>query len=457
LQHFIHFYGQKEKMKVYRMKFIILLGLSLIDVIAAQTQNLDSIRLTWQHYSLANGLQVILQQDQTQTDVSVEFWVKIGIRDEVPGKHGFAHFFEHATPYGLREDEDARNLLKTYRTGSNAQTRRDYIRYFLQVKADGVDIALRYSADRFKAASDDFQTDHIDRHKTNVLNEMKRNSKNPFWAPLAENSRKAGTFGQDHYYGHSGYGTFEENETFSIAEMKDWYNRYFNVSNAVLFIVGNFETDHVKAEIERQFGSIKYKKTNRLEQDLTADVTEKRQEIDGPFSDHLITITWPVAGWGSTDAAALRLLSQVLEKRLANGPYKDSGSNRLLDLFQHAGQFGVYSQFEKLSDSQEIEQYLKATVNTILKNGISEAELNAAKHAEYGELREMQKTLGFIGSRTELLGEGLLFSNNPDQFLLSYKQQIELQASDINAIAEKYLSKPSFVLFTRPDEKNSNQ
>ena len=46
-------------------------------------------------YTLENGLQVILSEDHSVPFVQVNLWYGVGSKDEVKGRTGFAHLFEH--------------------------------------------------------------------------------------------------------------------------------------------------------------------------------------------------------------------------------------------------------------------------------------------------------------------------------------------------------------------------
>src|SRR5262249_20306047 len=47
------------------------------------------------HFTLANGLEVVVLPDHRAPAVTHMVWYKVGAADEVPGKSGLAHFLEH--------------------------------------------------------------------------------------------------------------------------------------------------------------------------------------------------------------------------------------------------------------------------------------------------------------------------------------------------------------------------
>ena len=55
----------------------------------------QSARIAVDRSVLPNGLTLQLVEDHSTQVVSVSLWYDVGSRDEVPGKTGFAHLFEH--------------------------------------------------------------------------------------------------------------------------------------------------------------------------------------------------------------------------------------------------------------------------------------------------------------------------------------------------------------------------
>src|SRR5438552_12782098 len=54
-----------------------------------------TVRLDFEKYTLANGLDVILRKDSRLPLVAVNLWYHVGSANEVQGRTGFAHLFEH--------------------------------------------------------------------------------------------------------------------------------------------------------------------------------------------------------------------------------------------------------------------------------------------------------------------------------------------------------------------------
>ena len=51
--------------------------------------------ISYQQFTLSNGLQVIVHEDHTSTLAVMDVIYDVGSRDEDPNRTGFAHLFEH--------------------------------------------------------------------------------------------------------------------------------------------------------------------------------------------------------------------------------------------------------------------------------------------------------------------------------------------------------------------------
>src|SRR2546423_2256128 len=51
--------------------------------------------IKFEKYKLPNGLTVILSEDHRLPQVAVDVWYHVGAANQVPGRSGFAHLFEH--------------------------------------------------------------------------------------------------------------------------------------------------------------------------------------------------------------------------------------------------------------------------------------------------------------------------------------------------------------------------
>jgi zinc protease len=307
-------------------------------------------------------------------------------------------------------------------------------------------LALRYTADRLRVNTSLITDSVIEKHRRNVLNEIQRQESKAFYSATISSLRERGTFGKDHPYGHSAYGSVEENKFFTKENVIAWYKQYFFPDNIILFITGNFRINETRKLISHQFGNINPGRHRINLFKYPEKISLASEKIVAPIPENYIGITWRLPGYCSPDNAALELLAVILDNRMKNeknisASIKDQGAIQLFKLYKYGGSFGLYASFSSAEDSLEVEKYLYQSLNNILINKISGAEIDAGKKEITESIQSEQKKLAFIGSRNELLGEGLFFCKNPDSYFERIKKQLLLTENDIKKSGKKYLSK----------------
>lgn len=70
-------------------------------------------------YRLGNGLTVILSPDRSSQVVTVDVWYDVGSRNEVRGRTGFAHLFEHMMFQGSANVKKGDHFALIERAGGN--------------------------------------------------------------------------------------------------------------------------------------------------------------------------------------------------------------------------------------------------------------------------------------------------------------------------------------------------
>src|SRR5213592_4253333 len=117
---------------------------------AARPAASDAIRIPFETYTLPNGLTVILSADRATPTVAVVAWYHVGSKNELPGRTGFAHLFEHVmftgsghVPYGLHD-----KLTEGVGGSNNGTTNNDRTVYYETVPANYLESALWLEADR---------------------------------------------------------------------------------------------------------------------------------------------------------------------------------------------------------------------------------------------------------------------------------------------------------------------
>src|SRR5690242_22046 len=97
-----------------------------------------AIKIPYERLTLSNGLEVLLSPDHTTPRVAVDLWYHVGSKNEVPGRTGFAHMFEHVmftgsghVPYGMHD-----RLTEGVGGDNNGSTTNDRTNYYENVPSN---------------------------------------------------------------------------------------------------------------------------------------------------------------------------------------------------------------------------------------------------------------------------------------------------------------------------------
>ena len=111
---------------------------------------MNLLNIPYEKYNLANGLEVILYQNKFIPFVSVNLWYKVGSSNEVRGKTGLAHLFEHMMFQGSKNVPKEMHFRFIQEAGGtlNASTSFDRTNYFEKLPSNDLELALWLESDR---------------------------------------------------------------------------------------------------------------------------------------------------------------------------------------------------------------------------------------------------------------------------------------------------------------------
>lgn len=407
----------------------------------------ENLALAWDRYELPNGLEVVLLPDSTRDEVAVELWNHVGTRHEPVGKFGLAHFFEHALPYGAASRSLAiRRLTDSLRTGSNARTRYDYTRYYKKAVPEGASLFLLEAAGRL--ASDpavDLTPERFQNQRERVLAEMGR-FVHARWGEPVRVRLARGTFGAAHPYGHAAYGTPEETMAMARDDLVRWQRAHVRPEYTTLFVAGGFDPESIRGFIESVFGRIPGGDRPPREAPRVPAASGGRDSLSVAADESLLFLAWPIAEWASEDTPLLRLFGRAFEARLeASTPTGVEGVRVEVDAFELAGSFTVVVSHEPGTDAGVIEAWVRRVMAGALER-VEEPELAEAREAEETRVRSFLDEVGWIGGRIELVGESLVFADDPDRYLAHLDRQRTATVAEVVSAARSRLTAPAFVL-----------
>ena len=206
---------------------------------------------------LSNGLRLIVAEDHLAPVVAINVWYDVGSKHEQPGKTGFAHLFEHVMFQGSRNVAKAEHIALIQAAGGtmNGTTWLDRTNYFETLPSHQLDLGLWLEADRMATLLDALSQENLDNQREVVKNEKRWSYDNRPYGSWQE-KLQAHLYPSDHPYHHSTIGSMEDLDAASLGDVKAFFQTYYAPNNAVLSVVGDVDTDAVRASVERYFGAI---------------------------------------------------------------------------------------------------------------------------------------------------------------------------------------------------------
>src|ERR671912_2327561 len=209
------------------------------------------------HRTLDNGLDVLVHQDRNCPIVAVNVWYHVGSKNEVPGRTGFAHLFEHVmftgsahAPYGLHD-----KLTEGVGGGNNGTTSNDRTTYFESMPSNYLEIALWLESDRMGFLLETLDIAKLNAQRDIVKNERRQSVDNEPYGRVDEILAEA-TYPPSHPYSWDVIGSMADLSAASEEDVKSFFRMYYAPNNAILAIVGDFDPAQVKAWISKHFVDI---------------------------------------------------------------------------------------------------------------------------------------------------------------------------------------------------------
>ena len=249
----------------------------------------SEIEINYREYTLDNGLRLIVHEDNKAPIVAVNVWYHVGSKNEVMGKTGFAHLFEHLMFNGSENynDEYFKPFERVGATNMNGTTYFDRTNYFENVPNTALDMALWMESDRMGHMLGAITQERLDEQRGVVQNEKRQGDNQPYG--MVEYHILEGIFPTAHPYSWSTIGSMEDLDAASLEDVHEWFKKYYGPNNAVIVIAGDIKPDDVFEKVKKYFGDIPAAPPIEKLVDWTIRLdTDKREIIKDDVSDQMV-------------------------------------------------------------------------------------------------------------------------------------------------------------------------
>jgi zinc protease len=209
--------------------------------------------IQFERFSLANGLRVLVHHDGSTPMAVVNVLYDVGARDEDPGKTGFAHLFEHLMFGGSVNIPVYDEPLQLAGGENNAFTTNDLTNYYCQLPAENLETAFWLESDRMLSLA--FSKKSLEVQRKVVCEEFKEHYINKPYGDVWHKMRELAY--TTHPYRWMTIGAaLSHIENATLDDVKAFFHKHYNPSNAILVVAGNVTTEEVRRLAEKWFGTI---------------------------------------------------------------------------------------------------------------------------------------------------------------------------------------------------------
>jgi len=413
----------------------------------------DEFHVPVEYYKLPNGLRVVLSQDHTAPTVCVGVYYRIGFRIEPRDRTGFAHLFEHMMFQGSQNLGKMEFIKLVQANGGilNGSTRFDFTNYFEVVPSNKLETVLWAEADRMSGLA--VNQENLKNQQGVVGNEVKVNVLNaPYggfpWIdlPMAANS--------NWYNAHNFYGDLTDIEAAKLEEVQKFFDTYYAPNNAVLAIVGDFETADARKMVEKYFGGIKSSKLPPLP-DLTEPKQEKEKIItkQDPLAPRpALAVGYHMPDRNTSEYYAMGLLEQILiegddslmrkELVLKRGltDSVEGGINLLGNMFNYQGPMLLVAEvrYDPTTKPETILEAMDVSIDPLRTKPVDKQTLDRARVKLRSSLYDTMGEFGGFGLM-DLLASFALFDDDPARVNSLVGQFDNVTPELIQKTAQEYL------------------
>ena len=415
------------------------------------------INIPFESYALPNGLTVVLSTDRTTPTVAVNLWYHVGSKNEMPGRTGFAHLFEHVmftgsghVPYGLHD-----RLTEGAGGSNNGSTSNDITTYYETVPSNYLEAMLWIEADRMGFLLDSLDIAKLNAQREIVKNERRQRVDNQPYGRVSEVLSRA-MYPASHPYSWPVIGSMSDLSAASEEDVRTFFRLYYAPNNAFLTLVGDFETAQAKAWVTKYFADIP--RGNAIRRPDAQPVTmasSQRLVMEDRVQVPRLYIVWPTVGSKNDDRFALSVLGSILAgprtarltKALVFDEQAAASVSAGQDSSEDVGDFSVTITPRPGHSLTDLEIAADAVIQRLKREGPTAEEVQKATAGE--ELSFVSGLESNLGKAFQLVA-GAAIHGDPGYFRTEYARTLAVTPADVQRVANTYLTDGRVVLSVTP-------
>ncbi len=400
------------------------------------------------HYTLPNGLQVILHEDHATPTVTVNVWYHVGSKDEPHHRNGFAHLFEHLMFQGSKhvgEDRFFEYLERAGASDKNGTTNDDRTNYYETLPSNQLELALWLESDRMG-----FLLDHVDQatfesQRKVVLNERRQNYEDQPYGMVRKYLREA-LYPPGHPYHNLTIGSPEDLNAATLEDVHNFYKTYYVPNNASLVIAGDIDQAATRRLVDQYFGPLPRQPEPVVRTQPVAVTLDKEVvlPVDAGVELARVYVAWPSPPIFAEGDAALDAVSEVLTSGKTSRLYKrlvyDLQVAKDVSSWQESRQLGSDFQIMVTGKPGQTAETLLSVIDEELakvrEGGVTKDEADRARiNLEASLIFRMEG----MGHRADTFNLYAQHTGSPDYFARDVGRYRALTAADLHSAVKQWL------------------
>lgn len=342
--------------------------------------------IAFEKFTLSNGLHVLVHTDRSTPMAVLNVLYDVGAKDENPEKTGFAHLFEHLMFGGSINIPSYDEPLQVAGGENNAFTTNDLTNYYCQLPAENIETAFWLESDRMLSLA--FSKKSLEVQRKVVCEEFKEHYINKPYGDVWHNIREMAY--TTHPYRWMTIGaSLKHVEDATLEDVKQFFQKHYNPSNAILVVAGNVEVDDMKMLAEKWFGPIP--SGNKYDRSLPAEpqqIEARKKELERDVPLDAFYKCWHIFSRTDKRYYAVDLITEILggggSSRLFQTLVKEKQLFSNIECYHFgstdAGLLTIEGKLVKGVDIHQAEAAVMEEIVKLKENGITEAELQKVKN-----------------------------------------------------------------------------
>jgi zinc protease len=405
------------------------------------------MNIPFTRHALDNGLSVIVHEDHNCPIVAVNVWYHVGSKNEVPGRTGFAHLFEHLMFEGsAHHDKGYFHPLQEAGALLNGSTNADRTNYWEVVPTGAFELALWMESDRMAHLLPALTPAKFDNQREVVLNERRQNYENRPYG-LATMATVAALFRPDHPYSWLTIGSADDLRASTLDEARTFFETFYHPANASIAIAGDIDAGEAVDLVDAYFGDVPAGPgvgPVRRDAELSGPVHllhEDRVELPRLY------LAWHSPAMFAPGDAELDLIADVLTNGKNSRLYHSLVYTRRIATevaaFQNSRELGSFFQVIVTAAPghtlAELEAVVVEEIASLAAAGPTEDELERSLAQAEAQFVYRLQTVGGFGGKSDQLNAYAVFLGEPGYFDRDLARYQQTSVASLRDHVQRYL------------------